>query len=85
MTNVTKIHANRLSQALHELYRKAEKGEITYIEGLVQCELGEFVEWRLVQEGEKSYDQMHLINQLGYHDLIKRAIVEDICEITDED
>ena len=44
-----------------------------------------FVEWKLIQEGEKSFDEMHLINQLGYHDLIKQSIIEDICEVVRED
>lgn len=78
MTNVTKLHPNTLAEALYELWKKAERREITYIEGLVEMDKGEYVEWRLVQEGTKSYDEDHLIMQLGYHDLIKQNIIEDI-------
>ena len=85
MTNVTKLHPNRLAEALYELWKKAERNEITFIEGLAQVEEEGFVEWKLIQEGEKSFDQIHLINQLGYHDLIKHSIIEDICETVNED
>tara|TARA_B100001939_G_C16926783_1_gene612033 strand:+ start:1122 stop:1382 length:261 start_codon:yes stop_codon:yes gene_type:complete len=85
MTNVTKLHPNRLAEALHELWKMAERKEITFIEGLVEVDTGDYVEWKLVQEGEKSYDESHLLAQLGYQDLIKKSIVEDICEITNAD
>lgn len=84
MTNVTKLHPNRLAEALHELWKMAERKEITFIEGLVQVDKGEYVEWKLIQEGEKSFDETHLMIQLGYQDLIKKSIVEDICEVTSD-
>jgi len=85
MTNVTHIYGGRLSQALRELLKKVEMGEITYIEGLAQVETDGFVEWHMIQEGEKSFDHVHLVNQIGYHDLIKQSIIEDICETLNED
>jgi hypothetical protein len=85
MTNVTRLHINRLSEALHELLKRAERGEITFIEGLAQVDLGEHVEWKVFSEGDKSYDQQHMINQLGYYELLKQQTIEDICEGEDED
>ena len=79
--NVTKSHPNRLAESLYELWKKAEKNQITFIEGLVELDHGDYVEWKLVQEGTKSYDQNHLLTQLGYHDLIKQNIIEDIAEV----
>lgn len=84
MTNVTKLHPNRLAEVLHELWKMAERKEITFIEGLVEVDKGDYVEWKLIQEGEKSFDEIHLITQLGYQDLIKKSIVEDICEVTSD-
>jgi len=85
MTNVTHIHRNQLAESLRSLARMADEGKITFIEGLVQQDDGDFVEWKLIKEGDKSFDQAHLITQLGYHDLIKQSIIEDLLELIIED
>lgn len=67
-------------KALEKLLRMAQRGQITYIEGLAQIEDDDCVDWKMFREGEKSYDSSHLVHQIGHIELMKQAIIEELCE-----
>lgn len=86
MGEVTHIHTAQVIKMLQKLLKMAQEGRITFIEGMVQVETGDEVEWSIIREGEKSYDPLNLINQLGQIEIIKQSILEEICaEVIDAD
>lgn len=80
MGDITHIHNSTMVKALEKLLRMAQQGQITYIEGLAQVEDSDCVDWKMIREGEKSFDSAHLVHQIGHLELMKRAIIEELCD-----
>lgn len=86
MGDITQLHRNELLEHLQAIQKEVMQGRITYIEMLIQRENEDYVEWDLQEAGEKSYDNQHLLSQIGILYLAAQGVINDITgEEEDED
>jgi hypothetical protein len=52
---------------------------------LAQYEDKEYVEWRPMESGTKSYDSQHLLTEIGHYYIVTQSVFQEICEIVEEE
>lgn len=76
---------NETEQLLKDLARHARDGKLTYFYMLAQYEDEEYVEWRPMESGTKSYDSQHLLTEIGHYYIVTQSVFQEICEIVEEE